>query len=111
MKCLKINAPINLKTGETVNNGGIVVIIGVGYEIKNKTNSVKATIQTELYKSQNSFTNNKDNIDRVQDFNSTFRADISYIDYDSIKAEKLVIDIVKAQLDLVYPTFIEIINL
>jgi len=111
MKAIKINAPINLKTGETVNSGGVVVIIGCGYEIKNKINSVKATIQTEVYKSQNAFTNNKDNIDRIQDFNTTFKADVSYVDYDSIKAEKLVIDIVKAQLDIIYPTFVEIVNL
>ena len=110
-KALKINTTVNLENGDSVNTGSVLIFeqinvvtipVGLYYNIQ---------VNTKLFKSENAWNNGKKNFKEIQDFNPIFNVQMLITDYSSAgNFENKIINLVKTQLGLIYPTFVEIIN-
>jgi len=113
MKALKINTTINLLTGETVSTGSVIKICRFKLDQERATlTSIPCQIFTKLYKSKNALDNGKQNIGEVQDFSPNFTLNSLMTDYTTTGDFELkIINLLKAHLETIYPTFVEIINI
>ena len=109
MKALKINAPVNLNTGATLASGSLVVITeGLAQVFTTKEGSMNAQIVNAVYTSVEAFESGKASVSGVADFNPAMYAlSLSVEDYSTKTAEALLVDTVKAQLEVVYPGNVE----
>jgi hypothetical protein len=113
MKALKINTTVNLLTGETIATGSIVKVCRFRLNQEQATlTSIPCQVTTKVYKSKNSMDNGKRDITEIQDFSPHFALDFPMTEYESTgNFENKIINLVKVELEKIYPTFVEIVNI
>jgi len=112
-KALKINTEVNLLTGETVASGSIVRICRTLFDQENASaTEIPCNVFVKLYKGKNALDNKKMNISEIQDFSPNFNLKFPMSEYESTgNFENKIINLLKIELEKIYPTFVEIVSL
>lgn len=113
MKAIKINATVVLNNGLTVSSGSCLTIDSAN--INNKRDfgaDLPIAILTSLYNSETDYSDGKNSITDIKDFNSLFQGSISVVVYETVSTEKMLTDFLIASLTPIFGAAnLEVINI
>jgi hypothetical protein len=111
MKAIKINSSINISSGIVLPAGSICLIPDAYLDFKTQNNGiVNAQVNSEVYSSLDAYNQGKKPIKEITDFSTNFSNLLLNIS-NLITIETAIAEIVKSELNEIYPNQIEIISL
>jgi hypothetical protein len=111
MKAIKINSSINTSSGIVLPAGSICIIPDVYLDFKTQIfGIVNAQVNSEVYSSLDAYNQGKKPIKEITDFSTNFSNLLLNIS-DLIIIETAIAEILKSELNKIYPNQIEIISL
>jgi hypothetical protein len=110
MKAIKINTTVNTSSGIVLQSGSICLVPDAYLDFKMQNNSIVAVqIACEVYSSLDVYYQGKKPIEGIVDFSTNFSnllLDIS----DLIRIESALAELVKSELNEIYPNQVEIVT-